>query len=296
MVIKHLLLLLIAGMSSLFGFLPLGAHVYSANEPTSLKNVTLWIYPEYDDPRLLVMLEGQISGASTPALIRFLVPTQAEMFSAGSKDPQGKYTGGPPDRSISSVSGWDVISYDLKNPTFRVEYYDPIIIGKIEKTISYDFISFYPINSLEVIVQIPSAASNFSSIPKGTQASEGNFKIFTSKYTDIQANRSLHFDISYSKSDPNPSLGGTTPSNQESGTWNLLPLLIFGGVIIIAGTLIWAIKASRKDRQSHYPSTKTNRKTDLEKSRSLPDKYCSQCGKRLELPSKFCPFCRYKLK
>jgi hypothetical protein len=294
MVIKGLLLLLITGVSSLFGILQLAAQVYSADEPTSLTNVTLWIYPEYDDPRLLVMLEGQISGANTPAQIRFLVPTQAEMFSAGSKDAQGTYTGGPPDRSSSSIPGWDIISYDLKNPTFRVEYYDPIIIGKIEKTIAYDFISLYPINSLEVIVQVPSAASNFSSIPQGNQASEGNFKVYSSKYTDIQANQSLHFDISYLKSDPNPSLVGATPSNQGNGTWNLLPFLIFGGVIIIAGTFIWAIKATRKERKSHYSSVKKDRISGSEKS--LPNKYCSQCGKRLELPSKFCPYCRQKLK
>ena len=47
------------------------------------------IYPEYDEPSLLIMLEGKITGANPPVQVRFLVPSTAEMYSAGSKDAQG---------------------------------------------------------------------------------------------------------------------------------------------------------------------------------------------------------------
>jgi len=66
--------------------LPLPTFAQSGGEVTGFKNVKLWIYPEHDDPRLLVMLEGQITGAQPPVRVKFLVPSAAEMYSAGSMD------------------------------------------------------------------------------------------------------------------------------------------------------------------------------------------------------------------
>ena len=125
------------------------------NEPEGFKNVRLWVFPEYDDPRLLVMLEGKIVGAQAPVTVRFLVPSAAEMNSAGSMDSLGQYSGGPPDREPSAISGWDEISYVVTSDIFRVEYYDPIIIGQTDKTIRYEFYGLYPISDLRVIVQEP---------------------------------------------------------------------------------------------------------------------------------------------
>jgi hypothetical protein len=182
----------------------------------------------------------------------------------------------------------------LKNKIFRVEYYDPIVLGQIEKTIAYDFISLYPVSSLKTIIQVPSTATNFSVTPPGTKTFEGSFTVYTYNNSSIQANKTLHFDIGYSKSNPNPSLGNTTAPAQGSGNWNPLPIMIFGGIIIIAGTLFWAIKTTRKDRRK--PNTVLMHKQKVSgKGKQLPSKFCNQCGKRLELPSKFCPYCRHKL-
>ena len=86
----------------------------------SFDNVHLWVYPEFDDPRLLVMLQGQISGAQPPVTVSFLVPSTAEMYSAGSIDSQSQYSGGPPDREPSAFSGWDAVSYELTSDIFHV--------------------------------------------------------------------------------------------------------------------------------------------------------------------------------
>ncbi len=103
MIIRYVALLLAAAMSLAFGTQVQPVFAQS-KEPTGFKNVTLWINPEYDDPRLLVMLEGKIVGVDAPAQVRFLVPAAAQMFSAGSKDAQGKYSGGPPSRRRGN--GW----------------------------------------------------------------------------------------------------------------------------------------------------------------------------------------------
>lgn len=157
------------------------------NEPGGFENVRLWLYPEYDDPGLLVMLEGQIVGVEGPVNVRFLVPSAAEMYSTGSMSAQGQYTGAPPNREPSSVPGWDVISYDVTTDTFRVEYYDPIIKGQTDKTISYEFRWLYPISDLTVIVQEPRKSSNFRvSLGEGKPdtTSEG-FALHVYSYRDL---------------------------------------------------------------------------------------------------------------
>jgi hypothetical protein len=282
MKVKIFILFIASILGSLTGVLQSVLPAQSANEPTGLSNGTLWIYPEYDDPRLLVMLEGQITGATAPAIIRFLVPSAAEMYSAGSKDAQGKYTGGPPDRAPSQISGWDEISYELKTPTFRMEYYDPIINSEVEKHISYNFLTIYPITSLEVVVQVPAAATDFRVLPQGTKTTEGSFTVYTSSYANLSTDQSLHFDISYFKSDPYPSIGGTPVPSTASGSFNSLPILIFAAVIIVAGIIFIAINNARKNRNSKKPS-------------QIRSKFCNQCGKPLEYPSKYCPYCRHKL-
>ena len=126
---------------------------------TGFQNVQLWVYPEFDDPRLLVMMEGQIVGAEAPVEVRFLVPSAAEMYSAGSMDAEGQYSGGPPARQASSEPGWDEISYTVTTDTFRVEYYDPVITDQPDKLINYEFRTLYPVSGLTITFQEPKNAT-----------------------------------------------------------------------------------------------------------------------------------------
>jgi hypothetical protein len=286
MLIRYVIPFMTALMVSLLGFVSWLFPIQSASEPTSLNNVTLWIYPEYDDPRVLTMIEGRITGVSAPTQIRFLVPKNAEMYSAGSKDAQGNYSGGPPDRKASQLPGWDEISYTLKTEIFRVEYYDPIINGQLNKSISYDFKTLYLINDLKVVVQVPLKATDFSVLPAGIKSSEGNFSVFNYSLTNLTIDKPVHFDISYTKSDPNPSLGTSSPTASQGGSNNLLAILI--GVLIIAITFVWALKSTKKKSPVKSRTPQSNRV-------KVPSKFCNQCGKKLEYPSKYCPYCKHRL-
>ncbi|MEW6034539.1 MAG: hypothetical protein AB1603_06770, partial [Chloroflexota bacterium] len=200
-------ILALLALTALLSLLPWGV-ARSETEPTDLKSVRLWVYPEYDDPRLLVMLEGKIEGASPPATVRFLVPAGAEMYSAGSMDSQGKYSGGPPRRKPSDLPGWDEISYEVTSDTFRVEYYHDIIQGQPDKTIAYEFRTLYPITVLLVTVQEPLRSSDFVVVPRAhfNDSGEG-FRYHQYSFPGLGRDETLKFDISYTRSDPDPSLG-----------------------------------------------------------------------------------------
>lgn len=270
-----------------------GALAQAESEPTGFKNVRLWIYPEYDDPRLLVMLEGQTMGVKAPAKVKFLVPSAAEMYSAGSMDAQGGYSGGPPNREPSSLTGWDEISYSVTTETFRVEYYDPIIKGQPDKKISYEFRWLYPISDLKVIIQEPRGSSNFSVSLRGDPFTDDQgFASHLYNYRDLDNEPPLRFEITYTKSDPNPSLA--VKAKGSTG-----PLLIIGlvvGLTVFGVGLLWATKSRAKMRAERRYAVENRLARATSKGKSLPHGFCSQCGQPLESPSRFCPYCGNKLR
>jgi hypothetical protein len=271
--------------------------VFAQGTPTGFKNVKLWVYPEFDDPRLLVMLEGQIEGAAPPATVRFLVPTTAEMYSAGSMDAQRKYTGGPPRRGASTVPGWDEISYEVTTDTFRVEYYDSSIVGQPDKSIYYDFLWLYSIADLTAIVQVPKGSTDFNVTPPGTASLDAaGYTIYTSNFSGLNpGDPPLHFDISYRKADTAPS---QSPPAQTGGGSSTVLLIVIAGIaaVIAVGGFLWfrrpqpANRAARRQIARNAPGRRA-----ASSQPGQPSRFCTQCGQRLEGSPKFCPNCGKKL-
>lgn len=271
-----------------------GALAQTTNEVTGFKNVRLWVNAEYDDPRLLVMMEGQIVGAQAPAEVRFLVPATAQMYSAGSMDAQGKYSGGPPNRQASSIPGWDEISYTVTTGTFRVEYYDTIITGQPDKTISYEFRRLYPIANLDVYVQVPRRASNFTVSPAGKASTDSEgFATYVYNYSGLDTATPLRFDISYTKTDSSPSLtsGDTGSGASDPATMAIIAITV--GAVIVGGFL-WIRKSKPRTRAARRQLA---RATSAREPAVKPAKgrFCTQCGERIEASDRFCPHCGKKL-
>ncbi|GEM_PF-922403 len=328
--LASLLLLLAFSLASIAPGGQTRSAMAASPEPTGLSNVQLWVYPEYDDPRLLVMLEGQIAGTKAPATVRFLVPSGAQMFSAGWKDAQGKYAGGPPNRQPSNVPGWDEISYEARSSTFRVEYYDSSIIGQDDKKIAYEFRSLYPISDLRIWVQEPLTSSAFSVSPAAqSRSTEEGMVLHQYSYRSLDITKPLSFAIGYTKSDPspsiqNPSLNSPTSSEPSSSS---NPMAIVGIVFAaLAAVLVgYALLSKSRSRpmtrqQLRYAAARasnaSNRRqptpvhTNLPPSNQgrgnsranqpapppAPARFCSQCGTERDGPGNFCTKCGARIK
>jgi hypothetical protein len=277
-------------------------------EPTGFKNVRLWIYPEYDDPRLLVMMEGEVEGVDIPATVRFIVPVAAEMYSAGSMDANGNYTGGPPRREPSSIMpGWDEISYEVTAKTFRVEYYDPIIIGQPDKTIAFEYHFLYPISDLTVTAQEPRTSTNYNILPRAeSNFTEDDFLFHLYSYSDLTEDQSLNFDISYTKSNPNPSVEINGGVGGVSSNAPMIGGAIVGVLILLSVVAYIVVRFRAKQRpvprrvsvsaKQRMASKRVsdNAQTRGAKKKRLRNKFCTECGNRLEGSSRFCPNCGTK--
>lgn len=263
------------------------------NEPTGFDNVHLWIYPEYDDPRLLVMLQGQIVGVQAPATVRFLVPSTAEMYSAGSIDTSGNYSGGPPNRQPSEITGWDEISYEVTTDIFRVEYYDPIIIGTPDKAISYEFRWLFPISSLHVVVQEPRQSSNFSASPEGTISTDNQgFTDHIYEYNDLDDEPPIAFNITYTRSNTLPSV-----SVIENEPASILPIVTIVSilVVIVGAGFFWVMRSKPKTRAERKRTARSKSARASKEWKQAGHIYCSQCGEPLAKSSKYCQNCGTKL-
>ncbi|MFC2066140.1 zinc ribbon domain-containing protein [Chloroflexota bacterium] len=237
------------------------------------------------------MLEGQIVGALAPVEIRFLVPSASEMYSAGSMDTQGVYSGGPPHRETSPIPGWDEISYEVQTDTFRVEYYNPIIIEKSHKTISYEFRTLYPISELEIIVQEPRKSSDFSVLPEGkTFVDNQGFNSHLYNYFSLDEEQPLQFEITYNKSQTQPSL-----AIEENGASSSLPLIIFiiALGIGVTGVLLWTRKSRPKGRETRRQLSRTTIERNPKRTK-IKGGFCTHCGQQIEESHLFCPYCGAK--
>lgn len=288
---RKLCLAVVALVSLALGFV---APVRAQNEePTSFKNVLVSVYPEYDDllqlgyPSVLVMIEGEVVSANLPATIRFLVPSDAAMYSAGS-GPRNLYIGGPPTRNASNISGWDEISYELKTKYFVVEYYAPII-GQPDRIIPYDFYPLYPVSNLRTIVQEPRRATNFAASPQGTVSTDGEgFRIHIYNQVNISPGAPLHFDISYIKKDTRPSVGGDT------GSPNTTVLIVLGAIAILVVAFIMISRLRSRRPQPVASRSLRRQAARTAKGGKVKNKYCRHCGKPVQDTDRFCPYCGNK--
>ncbi len=268
-----------------------------SEQPTSLRNVIVSIYPEYDDPlqlgymAVLVMFEGEVTSANLPLPIRFLVPTDAVMYSAGS-GPRSQYVGGPPNRKSSQIAGWDEISYELQTSYFVVEYYAPII-GQPDKAIQYDFRPLYPVNDLTVVVQEPKRSTDFAVSPQGSIGIDGEgFRVHTFSYANVSPDAPLHFDVNYTKVDSRPSLANWG----DTGWPNITTIMVVIAVIVVPVSAV--ILLSRLRPKSQFATTRAERRGATRASRHRQDskaKCCSNCGKARESMDQFCRYCGNEL-
>jgi hypothetical protein len=303
------------------------AHAQDGEEPTGFTNVRLWLYPEYDQPRFLMMMEGDVTGTTLPTTVRFIVPDDAELFSAGYKDDGDQYYRGTNldiEGKPSSIPGYKEISFEIQEETFRIEYYDSSIIGDPDKTVAFQLNPLYPISDLTVYAQEPGEASNFVVAGEGASQKvfddgfQSDFPAHLFNYLGLPAGEPLDFQISYTKTDPNPSVASAPLSNDPGGASGSAGGIGTGMAIGIAVASLVALGAGAYwvyGNRQRQPSSRSRRRANRravrrnQPSRAEPraprsggeqaggrrPKFCSDCGAPLDPGARFCPGCGTKL-
>src|SRR5660397_288473 len=269
------------------------------------------VWPEYDDPRVLVIYQGDLDSAvSLPARVEFNFPKGAEIGMACEVNPSGGHACKP--YQLTDHGDYQTLSFlvESQRKVFFEYYYEafPGFPGTDPlREFDFTFRPGFSVDALSLEVQEPMRAREFTldpEFPSVTSDSQGlNYHVLTD--SDVKVGDVQTVSISYSKDDNDPSVtpGSATgsgeasreqasPDQQGSNTTLILIVGVLGAVALVLGGYAVLRPASSRGRGSgsrgqrgQAGSAKRNKKS------GVGVRYCTHCGSQVESSSRFCPDC-----
>jgi len=286
----------------------IGAWSAAAQGTLTIPQASLKLWPEYDDPGLLVIFSGDVaSDATFPQAVAFPVAEGARNIQATVNDPsKGLLT-----------QQWQLkdgkITYTLPQPGFHVEYYVDRPPSGNQREITYTFEAPYPIKAMQIEVQQPARATNFSMTPGPTSTitRTDGLVYHAINLENLAAGEKRDIVISYVKADsgltsPQLAVTGATPAPQAAApaqpqttpaaqtSW--LPIVLIGvGLLALVGIGVYWFLSRRRAAAP----VKTVRPTVTSAAaqpvvRPAPGgapAFCTQCGSALRPADRFCAQC-----
>lgn len=246
--------------------------IEGASKGLPIGRMKVSIMPEYDDPSVLAIYDGRFEDApSYPIKTSFLIPKGSVISDACSLSHEGQHFC----QLYKTVNRgkYDEVSLMLPYPNFYLSFHTPQLDVKVEKkTIDYQIKANHPVKTLEVDIQQPLRSAAFSIFPpeiaelaqddSSISVIKG-FNHVVYKLADVAPDQENVFRISYTKSDPKPSVDikytsmkepqtpGTSYENQRNIKKIIYALFgsgVFGAIAVAA----WYFR-SRRNKQGKLP-------------------------------------------
>jgi len=308
----------------LFIFLS-GSIVSAQGAPLTIAQGSLRLWPEFDDPGLLVIFAGEFAqSGSFPQTVAFPIAAGARNIQATYRDASGTLLM----REYTLTDG--KLTYEVPVPTFHYEYYVDRSDTDAQREINFSFDPGYAADVLEIVVQQPARSTDFSLIPAAQSTSRGTdgLTYHTLTLSNVPAGAPVDIRIRYTKTDSNlsspqlavtgstASTGAGTPASASAQSW--LPYVLIGvGVTALVAVLIYWLLMQRRTQPSRVAkdrpangkrsastparatasarATRTAARPTVRAVTSTPAGqsvvYCTQCGHVLEATDRFCSQC-----
>ena len=277
-----------------------------AQAPVTLPAVEIDLWPEYDDPGVLVIYRITLpSSISLPAEFKLRIPA-----AAGSPNAVAAKQ---PDNSLVNLSyqqqmngAWNELTITATSPELQLEYYDPSLEKDGQKrTYSFEWPGDYAVQAFKMQVQQPFDATQMKISPDdfGTGQSMGDgMTYYAGDIGPIPSGPPFKILVNYNKASDNPSIRlikGTSPVLPTRTNSNVLAVYlpwILGilGLGLIVGGTIWFILVRREPAQQRVHNRSTRKKAPINGSVAPNAEgyiYCPQCGKRASPGDRFCRTC-----
>ncbi|MFQ5703439.1 MAG: hypothetical protein ACE5HT_05380 [Gemmatimonadales bacterium] len=257
-----------------------------------VRSMEIDIWPEYDDPRVLVIYQGVLdSDVETPTDFVFLIPKGAQIHMAGALGEEGQHM----HATFETRAVGDTITevrYPLATKRFYMEfYYDPF--DGSSKEFRYPLVSPFRISQLVVRVQEPLRASQFRTIPAPVNVvtDASGFSYNRLVFDSLPANVERSVEVAYIKPDRTPSV--TVAGSAPVGGTAMRNILVVG-VLALAGVVGYGLFVNAKSHQRQAPEggqpVRQRSVSPVAKSKRKY-KYCQECGGRMGRADNFCPVC-----
>ena len=276
-----------------------------AQGQTKLNSVQVQLWPEYDQPSMLVIYDFSIPDtARLPLSISLRFPKDANLVAVASQAADGSLLNtdyqGPTDEA-----NWQVISMQIQTAAvYHVEYYEPLTRDGNVRHYSYLWPGDYPVDDFVVSVRLPVDATDVSSAPpmQSSQSSDGT-PYLRNDFGALGAGQQLSLDLTYTKTSealttspqslqPSKPLGASTPGRVVLG--NYLPYIVgvLGFALIIGGGIyFW-----HSSRGTGHPRGRRHAQASERQQSQDSDVYCHECGTRAQPGDRFCRVCGTRLR
>jgi len=276
-----------------------------AQSETRLSSVNVEIWPEYDQPAVLVICHISFPpDATLPATINLRVPAQAEVFAVAVADSTSGLLNTPYDRIVQGL--WATLKITANSKDLQVEYYDALVKNGTARHITYEWAGDYTVDSFAVSLQQPIGATDLVSDPTLTKSSVGQdgFVYYQPTPQPLAAGQSFTLTADYQKAtdalsttglpvQPTQPLNGSTPGRVTMSS--ILPWVLagIGGALVMVGMVgglyMWKSGTRRL-------SVSSKRYAQPQQTSETSEVYCYQCGKRAQPGDVYCRTCGMRLK
>ena len=282
----------------------------SAQEQISLSQLQIDLWPEFDQPSMLVIYKATLpSAVSLPVDLTFRIPLASGSPSAVAvQQVDGKLYTVDYQRQVSG--NWVLVTFTATTPQVQMEYYDPSLTKQgTQRHFEYKWPGDYAVDKMTVQVQQPLGATNMVLSPNmgsGTTSSD-ELVYYKTEIGSVAAGNTFTINVDYEKQSEELTSG--TMQVQPSGPINAdtpgrldlrkaVPWALgFLGLILIAGGGWWYWQSGREEEtkiQKHR-----RRKAEPSGVQEITTEnavYCHQCGKRAEPGDRFCRSCGTRLR
>jgi hypothetical protein len=283
-----------------------------AKAPLSFESVEIDLWPEYDQPTMLVIYRLTLDAATPlPADMAIRIPTTAGDPSAvATREVNGQLLTMAYTRTIQD--DWSTISYKTTSLQMQFEYYDPALVKNgSTRTFTYEWQGDYAVKAMTLNIQQPVGASQMVLSPtQGSAISgDGGLAYYNAMIGSVPAGTKFKQSIQYQKNNddlsksaqsvqPSESLNaGTTgraPNTVTVLAWALGAL----GVLLLAGGGFWYFRTGQVNKTEVYDRRHKPRKERVDESEVTTQDgvFCHQCGKRASTGDIFCRVCGTRLR
>jgi hypothetical protein len=295
---RKLILILMLGIFVSFPF------PASAQSSATLSSVIVQLWPEYDQPSMLVIVDFQVAAStSLPVTLNFSIPLDANLIAVAADTGGGQFVNSPYDEPTiaGEYQTFNMVIED--NLPHRFEYYQPLSFNSDERTFSYLWDNGYAVENFKYLFLEPLDVTSSSLDPNFTaQEAFSGLNYYEGPAVQLAAGEQYTLNLSYEKTTDTlvsqaQAVQIAEPVNEDTpgrvSLANSLPYIIGGlGVIMIAGGLMYYFQWGRRSAGSG----KSRRRTHANADSNATSVYCPQCGARAKTSDRFCRTCGARLR
>ncbi len=273
----------------------------NAQGQLALDTVTVQLWPEFDQPAMLVIYDFTLSeGTSLPVDVTLRIPTDATLI-AVAYAPTGNLLN-VPYQELYEEGDWQVVTLTVDTAApYHIEYYAPLTRLNAQRDYVYLWPGEYAVGTFNVSVKVPVDTTEITTDPQMRNvAPEGSAQTSLEwGTTELEAGEQLPIKLTYTRTSDQLSVsnqpletGAVDESTQgRVSLSNYLPYILGGlGILLIVGGGIYFWQTS----QGKPTPRKRHRSRD--EDRDSEDIYCHQCGKRAQTGDRFCRTCGTRLR